>query len=129
MQLLIVVVSEGEGLEVRCGRETHFLGCTLLCLFEFFPYVCVSCLEQNKTSYFFKSVSPEANLERRPAATCQFPQFFPGSRPLTVCSASGHVLEYRMRVRDVYRHCSVSSGNFICDPDGYIQWLVVFTPP
>lgn len=83
----------------------------------------------NETSYFFKSVSPEANPERRPAATCQFPQFFPGSRPLTVCSASGHILQYRMRVRDVYRHCSVSSGNFICDPDGDTRWLVVFTTP
>lgn len=34
-QLVTVVVSEGEGLGVRCRKETHFLCCILLC-FDFF---------------------------------------------------------------------------------------------
>lgn len=71
---------EGEGLGVRCGEKLTFYAVSFYVFFffsNFFPYVCVSFLEQNKTSYFLKSVSPKANLEHRPGATCQFAQFFP----------------------------------------------------
>lgn len=65
-----------------------------------------------ETSYFLKSVSPEANLELGPTDTCQFPQFSPGSHPFTICSASGNILEHRVRMGEVYRPCGVSCDNF-----------------
>jgi hypothetical protein len=126
-----------QWLSLRVGRtggqmwgKTHFLCCVLLCFF-FSPIFSLMYVFHfwNRTSYFLKSVSPKANLEHRPAATCQFPQFSPGSRPLTACSASGNVLEYRRRVRYIYRLCRVGGCNSICDTDEYIRWLVVYVTP
>lgn len=129
MQLVRAVVLEAVGLRVRCGKETQLFLLYPFMLFKVFFFFLMDVFHFWNKLLFFESVSPEANLERRPADTCQFPQFFPGSHPFTVCSASGNVLEYRMRVRGVYRHGSVSSGNFICDADGYIWWLIVYTTP
>lgn len=43
----------GEGLGVRCGEKLTFYAVSFYVFLNFLPYVCVSFLEQNKTSYFF----------------------------------------------------------------------------
>ena len=120
---------EWEGLGVRCGEKLTFYAVSFYVFFSPIFSLMYVFHFWNRTSYFFKSVSPKANLEHRPAATCQFPQFSPGSRPLTACSASGNVLEYRRRVRYIYRLCRVGGCNSICDTDEYIRWLVVYITP
>ena len=68
---------EGEGLGVRCGEKLTFYAVSFYVFFFFFSIFSLMYVFhfRNRTSYYFKSVSPKANLERRPAATCQFPQF------------------------------------------------------